>query len=75
VDTVDAGGLGVLLAIRERAQAEGIRFELMNVSKWVSRVLQIVRLDSVFKIASAVELFPAGSNHRSVATSRLASCA
>src|SRR4030095_12279974 len=64
VTTVDAGGLGALLALRERVQAAGSSFELMNVSKWVSRVLQVARLDSVFQIAFAVEFFPAGSHHR-----------
>ena len=75
VNTVDAGGLGALLALRERVQAAGSSFELMNVSKWVSRVLQVARLDSVFQVASAVEFFPTGSNHRRAAMPRLASCA
>jgi anti-anti-sigma factor len=75
VDIVDAGGLGVLLALRDRAQTEGISFKLMNVSKWVSRVLQIAQLDSVFQVAPTVEFFPAGSQHRRAATQRLASCA
>ena len=51
VNTVDAGGLGALLALRERVQAAGSSFELMNVSKWVSRVLQVARLDSVLVLA------------------------
>jgi anti-anti-sigma factor len=75
VNTLDAGGLGVLLALRERAQAEGIRFELINVSRWVSKVLQVVRLDSVFQVVSAVDFFPAGSRHHRAVTPRLASCA
>ena len=75
VNTVDAGGLGALLALRECLQAEGVGFELMNVGKWVGRVLQVARLDSVFHIASAVEFFPAGSHHRRAVMPRLASCA
>jgi anti-anti-sigma factor len=75
VDIIDGRGLAVLLALREYGQGEGMRFELMNVSKWVSKVLQIVRLDSVFQIASAVEFFPADSHHRRATTARLASCA
>jgi anti-anti-sigma factor len=75
VNMVDAGGLGALLALRERVQAAGSSFELMNVSKWVSRVLQVARLDSVFQVASTVEFFPAGSHHRRAAMPRLASCA
>jgi anti-anti-sigma factor len=36
VTTVDAGGLGVMLELREQVQSKGIRFELMNVTKWVA---------------------------------------
>jgi len=58
VTTIDAHGLGVLLELRERTHEKGIRFELMNVSKPMSRVLEITRLDSVFQITSGVEFFP-----------------
>ena len=75
VNIVDASGLGVLLKLRERAQAKGIRFELMNVGKWVSKVLKVVCLDSVFHVTSAVESFPLAANHRRAAMPRLASCA
>src|SRR5713101_1914316 len=54
VTTVDACGLGVLFELHERASARGIRFELMNVTKLVSRVLEVTRLDSVFQITSRV---------------------
>src|SRR3977135_4176572 len=50
VTTVDAHGLGVMLELRAQAESKGIRFELMNVTKWVSSVLEITRLDSVFRI-------------------------
>ena len=36
VTVVDARGLGAMLELREQIQAKGIRFELMNVTKWVS---------------------------------------
>ena len=75
VTTVDAGGLGVMLALREQVEAKGIRFELMNVNKWVSRVLEITRLDSVFRITSAVEYIPAVSQSRRAAVRPFASCA
>jgi anti-anti-sigma factor len=75
VNTVDACGLGVLLELREYAEAAGIRFELMNLSKWVSRILHVVRLDTVFPVATAVEFFPAGSHHRRATMPRWASCA
>lgn len=73
VTTVDARGLGVMLELRQQAEARGVRFELMNVSKLVSRVLEITRLDSVFRITSRVEFFPAVARRQTSAV--LASCA
>ena len=58
VSRIDAHGLGVLLELREQAQTKGIRFELMNVSKFLRGVLEMTRLDSVFQITSGVEFFP-----------------
>ncbi len=75
VTTVDAGGLGVMLELREQAESKGIRFELMNVTKLVSRVLEVTRLDSVFQITSGVEFFPAVSRSRRAPVAALASCA
>ncbi len=75
INIVDAHGLGVLLELREHAKAKGIRFELMNVTKWVSRVLEISCLDSVFKITSGVEWFPSVSRNRGASAHLLASCA
>ena len=69
VTTVDAGGLGVMLELREQAESKGIRFELMNVTKLVSRVLEVTQLDSVFEIAPQAELLPAMprvSSHRAM---------
>src|SRR5215210_196243 len=63
VTMVDAHGLGVMLKLRERAQEKGIRFELMNVSERLSRVLQITRLDTVFEIIPRVEFFPPVSHY------------
>jgi anti-anti-sigma factor len=75
VSIIDASGLGILLKLRERAQAKGIRFELMNVGKWVNKVLKVVCLDSVFNVTSGVESFPMTANQRRTAMPRLASCA
>ena len=76
VTTVDAGGLGVMLELREQAEAKGIRFELMNVTKQIGRLLELTRLDSVFRIANAMEVFPALSSRRAGTTvARYASCA
>ena len=74
VRAVDANGLGVMLELRQQAESKGIRFELMNVSKLVSRVLEITRLDSVFPITSRVEFFPAVSRGRRTPAA-LATCA
>ena len=75
VTTVDAGGLGVMLELREQAESKGIRFELMNVTKLVSRVLEVTCLDSVFQITAGVEFFPAVSRSRRASVGALASCA
>jgi anti-anti-sigma factor len=58
VSIVDAHGLGVMLQLRAQAEAEGVRFELMNVSSPLSKIFEITHLDSVFKINSGVEIFP-----------------
>jgi anti-anti-sigma factor len=71
VTTVDAGGLGVLLALREQAQAKGIRLELTNINRQIGRVFEITRLDTVFQITSGVELF-SGVNRRLALTPRAA---
>jgi anti-anti-sigma factor len=75
VSTVDAGGLGAMLELREQVQAKGIGFKLMNVSKLVGKVLEITRLNSVFEVTSGVELFPAVSQRTPAAVMRFASCA
>jgi anti-anti-sigma factor len=75
VSTVDAGGLGVMLELREQAESKGIRFELMNTTKWVNRVLEVTHLDSVFQITSGVEFFPAVSQRQRAPAAALASCA
>jgi anti-sigma B factor antagonist len=75
VTTVDARGLGVMLELRAQAEAKGIRFELMNVTKWVKSVLEITRLDSVFQITSGIEFLPAVSRSQRASLAELASCA
>lgn len=79
VTTVDAGGLGVLLELREQFQSNGRRFELMNLTKQIRRVFEITRLDSVFHITSAHEFFPVDSRDRQTPVvahrAPLASCA
>ena len=59
VTIVDAHGLGVLLQLREQTLARGSRFELMNVSDSLNRILEITRLNTVFDIKPKVGFFPA----------------
>jgi anti-sigma B factor antagonist len=66
VSKVDAHGLGMMLELRERLHKNGIRFELLNVSKPVEIILEMTRLDSVFQIRSAAEFFSSGSRARRV---------
>ena len=75
VTIVDAHGLGVMLELRERTHAKGIRFELMNVTKQISRVLEVARLDSIFQITSGVEFLAAVSRDRRATVAALRSCA
>jgi anti-anti-sigma factor len=75
VTRVDAGGLGVMLELREQVQSNGIGFKLMNVSKLVGRVLAVTRLDSVFEVTSGVEFVPAVSRRRPASVMELAPCA
>jgi len=74
VNTIDASGLGMLLELRQQTEARGIRFKLMNVTKFVSRMLEVTHLDSVFEITSREELWPAISHARSARTMKFASC-
>lgn len=66
VSKIDAHGLGVMLELRERTQANGSRFELMNVSNPLNLILEMTRLDTVFQIRSEVASFPAVSRVRRV---------
>ncbi len=75
VTTVDAHGLGVMLELREWTQERGIRFELMNISEPMSRVLEITRLDSVFQITSGVEFFPQVARDSRARVAALRPCA
>ena len=52
VSRIDAGGLGVLLELREHTLAKGKEFKLLNVTKLVQKVFAITRLNSVFEILS-----------------------
>lgn len=75
VTTIDARGLGVMLELREEAEAKGMRLELTHVSRLIGNVLKIARLDTVFQTRSKVEYLPGVSSQRQVPVSALASCA
>jgi anti-anti-sigma factor len=49
VTAIDAYGLGLMLELRRLSDTKGVRFKLMNVSKFTSRVFEVTRLDSVFE--------------------------
>jgi anti-anti-sigma factor len=51
VNTVDAGGLGVMLELREHTESRRAELRLRNVTPLVKRILRITRLDSVFEIS------------------------
>ena len=75
VSTIDASGLGLMLELRRQSLAKGIRFKLMNVTKLVSRVLEVTQLDSVFEIAPQSELLramPRAASHRVMPFARCA---
>jgi anti-sigma B factor antagonist len=57
VDRIDAGGLGVLLSLREWAYSHAIRFRLMNVMNQVELVLELTKLDRVFEFCSVADMF------------------
>src|SRR4029077_10002792 len=66
VDRIDAGGLGVLLGLREWAYAHAIRLRLMNVMNQVEQVLELTKLDRVFEFCSVRDMF--GLLHPATAT-------
>src|SRR5580692_3678148 len=56
VNCIDAGGLGVLLGLREWAYSHAIRFQLMNVMNQVELVLELTKLDHVFEFCSVKDM-------------------
>jgi anti-anti-sigma factor len=74
VERIDAGGLGVLLGLRESASSSGIMFKLINATKRVEEILELTHLRRVFEFCSVRELFcllhravsmPSGSSDQS----------
>src|SRR5215468_360379 len=58
VSKIDAGGLGILLQLREQVQSKGGEFRLMNVTDLVDQILEISHLDSVFEVVTPQEVCP-----------------
>ena len=56
VERIDAGGLGILLGLRESARSRAIMFKLMNATKRVEEILELTHLQSVFEFCSVREL-------------------
>jgi len=56
VSGIDAHGLGVLLELRAWTQALEIEFKLRNVTRTVEHILEITSLNTVFEIASGIEI-------------------
>ena len=75
VTTIDAGGLGMMLELRAHAESRGIAFKLVNVTKRVSRLFEITRLDTVFEITSGADLLSAGSYGQAASVLQLPACA
>ena len=57
VERIDAGGLGVLLGLRESAGSRAIMFKLMNATRRVEEILELTHLRRVFEFCSVPELF------------------
>src|SRR5690242_687063 len=56
VERIDAGGLGVLLGLREWAHAHAVCFRLMNVTKNVDQILELTNLQGAFEFCSVPDL-------------------
>src|SRR6202021_498438 len=57
VERIDAGGLVLLLGLRESARSRAITFKLMNATKRVEEILELTHLQRVFEFCSVPELF------------------
>lgn len=75
VSMIDASGLGLLLQMRDEFQARGVRLRVMNASRFVRRIFEITRLDSVFEVTSEVDAIPALSRPRPARVMPFARCA
>jgi anti-anti-sigma factor len=56
VDRIDAGGLGVLLSVREWVRSGAVRFKLMNFTRNVEQILELTDLQRIFEFCSVRDL-------------------
>ena len=74
VNTIDAGGLGVMLELREETESRGIEFRLDHVTQLIRRILEITKLDSVFNISGS-DLPDAAIRRKAAMVFEMAACA
>ena len=74
VNTIDAGGLGLLLELRQHTESRSIEFSLKNVTKRVRQVLEITRLDTVFDISVGKDVPVAPLHQRARSLVETADC-
>ena len=75
VSMIDASGLGLLLQVRDEFQARGVRLRVMNASRFVRRIFEITRLDSVFEVTSGVDAIQTLSRPKPARVIPFARCA
>ena len=56
IRTIDAAGLGMLVALRIWAKATGTEFKLMNLTSEVEKMLEVTNLRSAFEVCSVREM-------------------
>ena len=64
VGDIDAGGLGMLMNLRELTRPIGIEFKLINVTKRVQQILELANLDQVLDTCTVEEMFYQSRVHR-----------
>lgn len=57
VRRIDAGGLGLLLGLRDWTRRNGVEFKLMNVRPKVERVINVARIQNLFEFWTVRDMF------------------
>src|SRR6266404_1005585 len=74
VDNIDAGGLGMLMNLRQLTCRRGIGFKLMEVRGRVQQMLELTNLDRVFDTCTVEEAFFLSRVHRDKTIARDRAC-